>query len=158
MRTSHRGTSLDAPAARATGAAPATRRPLGALAALAAVALLGACSGGPDVDGSWHLAAGTVDGSELALVDASPVTLTVDGTSVSGTAACNTYFGDVDVADGWRPGEPGRTEKGCDADLMALETAYLGALGRVTAADRDGDDLVLTGDAVKLRFEPPLEG
>jgi heat shock protein HslJ len=35
---------------------------------------------------------------------------------------------------------------------MELEGAYLGALGRVTGGERDGEQLVLRGDDLELRF------
>ena len=42
----------------------------------------------------------------------------------------------------------------CEPDVMAAETAYLGALGRADTVAHDGADLVLTGDGVRLRFSP----
>jgi heat shock protein HslJ len=42
----------------------------------------------------------------------------------------------------------------CEPDVMAAETAYLGALGRAVIVAHDGADLVLTGDGIRLRFSP----
>jgi heat shock protein HslJ len=39
-----------------------------------------------------------------------------------------------------------------DEGVMSLEAAYLGALARVTAAERVGDELVLAGGGVELRL------
>jgi heat shock protein HslJ len=42
----------------------------------------------------------------------------------------------------------------CEDAVMASETSFVAAMTRVTAAARDGDTLVLTGDGVELRFIP----
>ena len=52
----------------------------------------------------------------------------------------------------------GGTEMACEPDVMAAETAYLGALGPADTVARDGADLVLTGDDVRLRFSPGAAG
>lgn len=107
-----------------------------------------------DIFGSaqWKLASGTVDGDDLSLLNTHPITMRVDGGEVAGTAACNSYFGTV--VDGATLFEGfGATEMACDPpESMELEFTFLDALGRVTDAAVDGDDLVLTGPDVELRF------
>ena len=121
--------------------------------------------GGPD--GDWVLTAGTDRAGALALVDGSPVTLTVRGAGVSGRAACNAYSGDVrGSGSAFRPGRIAMTEMACaDPAVSALERRYLDAFAAVTTAGATSDRLVLTGDGVELTFgrqapvaDAPLEG
>lgn len=112
-----------------------------------------ASAASPTIDGEWLLVAGDVDGEPLELLPAWPVTLTIDGGEVGGTAACNGYGGtwrlsgsDVAVHD------LAITEMFCGDDPMALESAYVDALLRVGSA-QVSDGLVLIGDDVELTFE-----
>lgn len=112
-----------------------------------------------DVDGTWVLAAGTVDGVAIEVVDGARVDLTpVDG-QVVGRSGCNEYGADVTV-DGDRIAITalGGTEMACVEPLMGLESTYLAALPRATAIDRTEGRLTLSGDGVKLTFteESPL--
>lgn len=150
-----------------------------ALALLAVVVLAAACassapssspsSSGPpsasdpggtvDATGAWRLVEGTVGGAPILLDDQWPVTLTIDGTQIGGTAACNGYGGRVVVEGGVvRFGEIGRELIGCADPVMATEMAFLSALDAVRQASMDGETLVLAGDGVSLRFEaiPPV--
>lgn len=105
----------------------------------------------------WVLVAGDVDGAPLMLLDSHPVTLQVDGSDVSGTAACNSYFGALIEGPLLFEGF-GVTEMGCDPpEAMDVEFAFLQALIRTTSAAASGDELTLTGEGVELRFSavPP---
>jgi heat shock protein HslJ len=123
---------------------------------------------GGSPDGDWTLAAGQGPDGALALVDGRPVTLTVDGGTVGGSAACNSYGGSARVGDagGFAVGEVASTEMACaEPEVMALEAAYLTAFGAVRTARLDGDRLVLTGEGVELRYDrtpkvpdAPVEG
>ena len=112
-------------------------------------------SGASDVVGEWFLVEGTVDGGPLPQPAVSAATLTVTAEELSGRSFCNSYSstyrldGDALSIDGL-----GGTEMACEPDVMAAETAYLGALGRADTVAHDGADLVLTGDGVRLRFSP----
>lgn len=135
------------------------------IAALAALLVLAACGASSpaspsgaavpiDPSGEWLLVEGTVGGQPLALRDDAPITFSVDGSHVSGRSACNQYFGEFAVVDGTvRLSGLGGTEMACEAPIMALESAYLGALAAVVSARMDGETLVLTGPGVELRFE-----
>jgi heat shock protein HslJ len=136
------------------------------IAALAALLLVGACGSASvtttpfepaapvDPAGQWQLVAATVDGQPLALDPDAPITLIVEGSGVSGSSACNQYFGEFTVADGSVTlGPLGGTEMACVDPVMALEAAYLVALAKVDSAAMDGAALVLTGPGVELRFE-----
>ncbi|CUR60150.1 exported hypothetical protein [metagenome] len=135
-----------------------------AYAALTAVLLLAgaACGGaddGPDagddpgsstLDGDWTLSSAT----GLALDDAHPITLTLDGDQVSGTSACNRYLGSVTVSgDTVTFGPLGGTEMACSPpSVMRLEQDFLAALQAADSATVDGDTLTLTGPDSTLTF------
>ncbi len=110
---------------------------------------------GGSLTGEWTMAEATVDGEPFELSADRAVTLTVDGSDVSGSSACNTYLSTVAV-DGSAVQFTGLggTEMACEEPLMALEGAYLAALDRVREAANDGAQLVLTGAGVELRFDP----
>jgi heat shock protein HslJ len=138
-------------------------RRLGMLASVALTVVLGACdtsSPGPsgagpvDASGDWQMTSGTIDGVVLAVVDDSPITLTVKGTEIGGRSACNHYGGRIALQDG-RPrfSVTSMTEMACAEPAMAAEAAFLATLPRVVAAARDGDRLTLTGPDVELVFD-----
>lgn len=115
---------------------------------------------GPEPDaelsGEWEL----VDGVEV--VKGHPITLRVEGGEVGGVAACNSYGGTVTIdGDRFSVGDIARTEMGCPAPgVHESERAYLDALLVVERYERDGEQLVLRGPDVQLRFDqvPPEEG
>jgi heat shock protein HslJ len=121
--------------------------------------LIAACAGttpeGPSIEGSWQLTSGEIDGNPIPLVDASPITLRLDGSRVSGTSACNQYGGsyllDGDVIEF---GDMTTTLMACEAGVMDAESAYHNALARIETAAIDGGDLVLAGAGTELRFAP----
>lgn len=107
-----------------------------------------------DAVGDWQLIRGTVDGVDIPLMADSPVTMTVEGSRVSGRAACNQYGGEIVVADGEvRFGALMQTEMACEEPLMSIESAFLGAMSRVRAAAAQDDGLTLSGPGVELAFE-----
>lgn len=117
--------------------------------------------------GTWVLTAGEDPDGPLALVPTHPVTLEVgprDGSGPQvGGRVCNSYFAEPRAAgDGPLLEGPGSTEMACLEDgVMELESRYLGALARVDTVATSGDDdrLELTGDGVRLTYEPaaPVE-
>lgn len=115
-------------------------------------------AGGIDAIGTatWQLSAATVDGAPLTLVPAAPVTLARSETGVGGRSACNSYFGSINGhGDVIAISQLGMTEMACpDPGVMELETAYLAALARVTAATRSGERLTLAGPGIELVFAP----
>lgn len=113
-------------------------------------------STGGDPTGAWQLAAGTVDGRPLDLLDDHPITAVIDASTIGGRSACNEYGGRIEIAgDGIRIGELGMTAMACVLeDAMALEGAYVAALGRVRAIEVIDGQLALRGEAVDLRFDP----
>lgn len=112
-----------------------------------------------DVEGSWVLTAGSVDGIGLEQVANHRITLIIEGTEMGGIAACNHYSVRATMApDGLRMEGLGSTDMGCRDDVMALEAVYLDALVRVRQLERNDDELVARGEGVQLQFsalDPP---
>jgi heat shock protein HslJ len=145
------------------------RKPLSLVLAAVLVAGCGPANPGPtpsgsggttdEVDGSWQLSAGRTAEGRLPLARRPAITLVVAAGDVSGTSACNQYSGTTHRrAAGIRFEGLGGTEMGCDPAVMELEQRYLAALAAVDSAAVDATDrgrtrLVLTGPAVRLRYE-----
>jgi len=136
------------------------------IAALVALLVVAACGGTTgttapsappaalEPDGPWQLVEGTVGGQPLALIEDARVTLNVEGSNVSGQAACNQYFGELAFEAGQvSTAGFGQTEMACAEPVMALEAAYLSALAKIESAHMDGPVMVLTAPGVELRFE-----
>ena len=129
-------------------------------ALLLTVLLLAGCaaasgggSPGVDVAGEWELVSGTASGEPLPQPDGGRATLTFDDAQAGGQSFCNHYSSSYTLdGDALRFDAIGGTEMACEPEIMAAETAYVSALGAVTRVARDGDDLLLTGDDVELRF------
>lgn len=106
------------------------------------------------LDGDWVLTSATIDGSPLTLLPDWRVTMTIDSNQITGRAACNSYFGEVDLTDGgFAVGQVGQTEMACEPQVMEIEAAFTGAITRVATAARSGDTLRLQGGEVTLEFE-----
>ena len=131
-------------------------------AMLLTVLLLAGCaaasgggSPGVDVAGEWELVSGTSAGAPLPQPEGGRATLTFDGDGAGGQSFCNHYSSTYTLdGDALRFDGIGGTEMACEPEIMAAETAYVTALAAVTRIARDGDDLLLTGDDVELRFSP----
>lgn len=114
----------------------------------------------PDPTGDWVLTEGSSPDGPLVLVEASPVTLSIDGERWGGIAACNSYGGSVSL-DGDRvtiDDGVAVTEMAClDEEVMALEGAYLAAFQATERVELRGEQLVLTGPDVELVYDevPP---
>ncbi len=127
-------------------------------------ALLVACgsSGAPpaspsgdafDPRGSWELTSGSADGADIPRAEDHPITLTIEGSEIGGTAACNSYGGRLTVTDGRLViSDLAMTAMGCEEPAMTAEAAYMAALAAVDSIEGDGGELVLTGPDVELRF------
>ncbi len=110
-------------------------------------------------DGAWVLTDGTLDGEALALDDDYRVTMTIEGRSVGGRAACNHYGGTVSIADGaFSVGELSQTEMACERRVMEIESLFLQGLGRASHIERTEGTVFLSGTGVDFTFEllPPV--
>lgn len=123
--------------------------------------LVGCGPEGPAGSAGEDAGDGALEGTEWVLVDGSPtvegypITLRVEGGEISGTAACNSYSGTVDVTpDTIAVGDLAQTEMACpDPGVHDSESAYLEALRAVERYERTGGELVLFGAGNELRFE-----
>lgn len=129
----------------------------------AAVALVaGGCGEAPAGDGepgatpygAWQLVGGTGPEGPIEPLETHPVTLTIEEGQVGGTAACNSYGGAARIdGDRLEVTELAATEMACEpAAAMELERAYLLALQRADTIGREGEELVIRGPEVELRF------
>ena len=125
---------------------------------------LGACGslgGAPvpdepvEMDGSWQLRSGSLNGRAVPRLDDHPITLTISGSEIGGAAACNQYGGRFEMRGGRLTIQDlALTAMGCEEPVASAEAVYTAALGSVEALARDGDELVLSGPNVELRFAP----
>jgi heat shock protein HslJ len=105
------------------------------------------------VVGDWLLSGGTIAGAAAPVLDDHRITLTITGSRISGTAACNSYGGElVSGSDGLHLENLAQTEMACEEPAMAAEAAFMSALARVRQIRRDGEELVARGEGVELRF------
>lgn len=112
-----------------------------------------------DLQGDWVLDSGSTADGDITLVSAAPVTFSVadDGT-VTGRSACNQYSTSVTVeGDEVSFGEIASTLMACPDDVMAVESAYLRALGAVDRGAIDGSTLTLSGNGAELVFSAAAE-
>ncbi|MDQ3690636.1 MAG: META domain-containing protein [Chloroflexota bacterium] len=105
------------------------------------------------VVGDWVLTGGSIDGRDAPVLENHRITLTISGGRIAGTAACNSYGGEIRMGeDGLRMENLAQTEMACEDPAMTAEAAYLGAMTRIRQITRDGEELVARGDGVDLRF------
>lgn len=135
------------------------------VAAAAVLALTAACSPvsptpAPSADaiqitGSWLLVSGHGPDGPVPLVPDWPITLRVEGSALGGTSACNAYVGQLEPVDG-RPAirEISGTQMGCGDHIMESEAEYLASLRRMNQMGIEGNELVVRGPDVELRFVP----
>lgn len=125
--------------------------------ALGVPAVAGCSGGGPaeDMRGEWAYVSGTTAAGDLRPPARELPTLVLDEDGGAGHTGCNAYGGDVEQ-DGQELsfGPVEQTFMGCGGAVGAFESDYLDALQRVDTAVRDGDELVLSGGDLSLRFAP----
>lgn len=136
-----------------------TRLPAALVAALLLVACDWLTNGEPELDGAWQLTSGTYDGAAIVVPGDARITMTIEGDTIGGTAACNQYGGTFDL-DGRTIsiGPLSVTEMACDGPIMAAESAFLAALADVDTLE-PSRSLHLTGPASDLQFMtlPPVD-
>lgn len=126
---------------------------LGAALALAGCASPGA---GPNADGDWVLVSGQTADGEIEIVDGHAPQITIDGYAITGTGGCNQIgFAEPDEElDDW-PTEFVSTMMACDPpQIMEQEAQFLQALEDLEDVAVEDDQLVISGSASELRFDP----
>ncbi|MDQ3618859.1 MAG: META domain-containing protein [Actinomycetota bacterium] len=112
--------------------------------------------------GAWRLTDGRGPDGEVPVIKGYRITLDIGDRKAGGTAACNSYGGDLDInGDSFSlKGGLAMTEMACDPEAMDSEAAYMEALAAVDTIAREGGSLTLTGPDAELHFEglspPPI--
>lgn len=107
-----------------------------------------------DIRGEWELVAGQGPDGPLPDPDDHRATLVVEEDRLGGQAVCNHYDAGYELdGERLRIEDVAVTEMAC-AEGMAAQEAYVDAFTAVDRARRDGEQLVLAGDAVTLRYAP----
>ena len=125
---------------------------------IAIFALLGlvlvACSpSSGEIEGAWQLESGAFEGEPIPMVDTHPITVTLDGDQIFGTAACNGYGGAYQISNGFQLTGVAVTEMACmPVEAMESERVFLGALHNVEAAEVADGKLVMTGSRTEMVF------
>jgi heat shock protein HslJ len=110
------------------------------------------------IEGSWVLASGSANGEPILVLESHPITMTLDGSNIDGTAACNGYGGTYRVAsngnfqivDGLSI-----TEMACSPpEVMDSEAQFMEAMINVDHVALDGTTLTLSGEGYELAFGP----
>lgn len=106
-----------------------------------------------DPQGTWQLVEGAVGGQLVPVLDDHRITLTIEGSSMGGTAACNTYGGQLIVEGGrLRIDELIQTMMGCEEPAMGAEVLFMRGLGSMDSMSLEGEDLLIRGPQIELRF------
>lgn len=128
------------------------------------VLLLGACGqssptpppepGDGDPQGDWQLVEGTVNGQAVPILEDYRITLTLEGSRIGGTSACNSYGGTLRVEGGrLRIEDLAQTAMACvDEAAMTAEAIYMSGLAEADSIGLDGDELLIEGPGVELRY------
>lgn len=97
---------------------------------------------------------GTVDGNEIPLVSSHPITITLEGDQVNGTASCNGYGGSFEISGSEISfGNLAMTEMAClPEQTMEAEALFAQGLTMVDTVAVDGG-LTLSGEGVEMSFE-----
>jgi heat shock protein HslJ len=131
---------------------------------LVAILLSASCGsdsqGSSEADGAWTMESGTVGGEPMPLDPQYPVTMVIEGSEVSGRAACNSYGGSISIESSMVAfGDVFMTEMACDPAAMESEQVFLSALGLVDTIAVEADTLTLSGGGAELLFtrDAPIE-
>lgn len=125
-----------------------------AIFALLGLALVACSPSSDEIQGSWQLEAGTFDGDPIPTVPTHPITVTLDGDQIFGTAACNGYGGTYQIDNGvFQITGVAVTEMACmPVEAMESERAFLEALLNVDGAELADGKLVMTGSRTEMVF------
>lgn len=133
--------------------------PMRRTALLAVVALtVTACLGSDFEDsltGSWQLVSGEVEGTLVPIIETHPITLTIDGDQIAGTAACNGYGGVVSINGSlFAITEVAINEMACSPEaVMESQALYVMALFKSETVELTDAGLTISGPNVVLKYE-----
>ncbi|MGA7097202.1 MAG: META domain-containing protein [Acidimicrobiia bacterium] len=107
------------------------------------------------LDGDYQMTSGVADGESIPLQEDHPVTLTIDGDHVKGTAACNEYGGTIVVeGDHVTISDLATTEMACfPEESMVTGRKFLAALTSVDTFEPDEGSLTLIGPGIQLDLQ-----
>jgi heat shock protein HslJ len=106
-----------------------------------------------DTTAVWQLERYGRDGQQRSVPEGITVTVQFDDGRISGSGACNRYFGTYRESDGrFEVGPLATTQMMCGDEVMEVEAEYLSLLAVVTGLRIEGDRLLLEIDG-----EPVLE-
>ena len=106
-----------------------------------------------DIDATWLLLRGSVDGRPVPMPAKARTTIRFTGSQFGGQAACNSYGGRIRfVGNAIALGEILQTLIGCAGEFLESEQMFFSSLRGVSAIGFDGDELVLAGPGIELRF------
>jgi heat shock protein HslJ len=112
--------------------------------------------GSSSYDGVWLLIngrgpQGPIDTSE------DEITLEIRGREVSGGMTCNSYSGAAEIDGDLFRVRVGSTQIGCSNRFHKIDDSYLAALGVVDKAERQENELALSGSRADLKYQfvPP---
>ncbi len=125
--------------------------PAGPQPTASATSLVGTSWVAEDIDGR-----GVVERAQSTLTFAGPQ-------QIAGRAACNQYFGSLELGNGTLRLKPaGTTRMACPPAVMEQEIRFLSALGAVAAFRFEGGKLLLLDDSGRVRVRlaplPPASG
>lgn len=138
------------------------RHSIAALLLLLALAACGQSRPTPTIDpgdgdpqGDWQLVEGSVNGEPVPILEDYRIMLTLEGSRIGGTSACNSYGGTLRVDGGrLRVEDLASTAMAClDEAAMTAEGIYLSGLAAAESIGLDGDQLLIGGPGVELRFD-----
>ncbi len=104
--------------------------------------------------GDWVLTGGSIDGEDAPVLPDHRITMTITGSQISGSAACNGYGGEITMgADGLHLDDLAQTAwpAWTRRQWPRRPRTWRPWCGSVRSC-RDGDELVARGDGVELRF------
>lgn len=129
-----------------------------AFLALLLAGLTAACANVGSIEGNWVLESGTGADGDIPVDKGNTPTLRLESGSITGQSHCNSFGGQ------YRANSSGRfeivdglaaTEMACmDAEAMTAEQLLYDALATVNSYGVEGDNLVLSGDGVRLVYTP----
>jgi heat shock protein HslJ len=144
-------------------AAPVTSAPTTAPSTTvsATTTVLPTTSPAPNIgpDGVWEVTSGIVNGEPVPLIDGAPITLTAEGSKLSGSASCNSYEFTIELrAVGVEIVDDFVTEIGCESPIAELEALYLQSFGPTATYLIDGSTLTWQTPTATWIFDrvPPV--